>query len=241
MAGKRSGAAKAPKSGKPVKRGRGRGKSEDMTGAKADTVEMRTAGEFDLQQVVIDDGDFDLHFKAAKSAKEMAEKYQSLYRGQLKSAKKVSNELHDSVKLAMSLESKDPAEIKRDLEVHGYVLKRQGCPIQLSIHDTLMGDVKDGAEKRGRMDAVAGRAANCPYPENSDLKALYMKGHQAGIMDNMNMSDEDRAKILAANGEGPGDEDDQGIEDEVGDTEFGEDGAPVVPQSATSQADAGLH
>lgn len=192
------GRAKASNGSKPARGTRKRrGKSEDMTGAKDGAVEMRKAGSFDLQPMEIDDSDFELHFKAAKSAKETAEKYQSLYRGQLKQAKKVSQDLHDSVKLALSLDGKSDSDIKRDLEIKGYVLKRRAGSIQLTIHDTLLGDENQLAEKRGLDAALAGQTSANPYPTGSDLAALYAKGFKKGTIKNLPIDEEQKAKMLA--------------------------------------------
>lgn len=194
----RNGKASAKKGNgaRPKKRG-ARSKAENMTGAKEAKVEVRKAGELDLQQVEIDDADFDLHFRAAKSAKETAEKYQSLYRGQLKAAKKVSPALAEAVKWALGAEGKDAADIKREMEIKGYVLKRQGSPIQLTIHDTLMGSVEQAAETAGHRDAKAKKVSSSPYPANSDLDRLYAKGFRRGTVENMNLPDDEAAKLLA--------------------------------------------
>lgn len=193
----RKAAAKSKSKAAPRGRRARRGKGEDFTGSKADTVEMRKAGELDLQTIEIDDADFDMHFRAAKSAKETAEKYQSLYRGQLKAAKKVSPALAEAVKWALGTEGKDAADIKREMEIKGYVLKRQGSPIQLTIHDTLSGSVDQAAETAGHRDAKAGKVSSSPYPANSDLDKLYAQGFKRGMVENMNLPADEAAKILA--------------------------------------------
>lgn len=195
----------APKSrGKSGRSSRGRrGKGEAFTAKKENAVEMRKAGELDLQRVEIDDADFDLHFRAAKSAKETAEKYQSLYRSQLKAAKKVSPALAEAVKWALGAEGKDAGDIKREMEIRGYVLKRQGSPIQLTIHDTLAGDVNEAAETAGYRDAKAGKVSSSPYPAGSDLDALYSKGWKRGTVENMGLTGDDAAKVLQSDGPFP--------------------------------------
>lgn len=161
------------------RKGNGRGRKAKVQD-KADAVETRKAGELDLQQIVIDDGDFDLHFRSLKGASEKMKTAKNLYDSCAKSAKKVSPELLDAVKYAIKLEGLDAADVKRELEIKGYALKRSGSPIQLTIHDTLSGDVSDAAEKRGYLDGKAGRAANCPFPEGSDLARLYLGGWSKG-------------------------------------------------------------
>lgn len=159
--------------------GRKRGRPAKKTVDKADAVEVRT-GELELKQVEIDDGDFDLHFRGVKAAKEKMEQYQSAYRSALKSAKKVSDDLANSIKDALRFETMDSHDIKRQLEISGYVLKRQGSPIQLTIHDGLLGDALEVAFKRGEADGLAGKGNANPYPASSDLAGRYDTGHIEG-------------------------------------------------------------
>lgn len=207
-----------------------RSKAENMTGAKDAAVEVRKAGELDLQQIVIDDGDFDLHFRAMKSAKERMKTAKNLYDGCAKAAKKVSADLLDAVKQALKLEGMDPADVKRELEVRGYALKRVGCPVQLSVHDTLAGDVNDKAYKRGNYDGANGRTCNSPYPEGTELDEHYRTGYrnaQNAIIQGMAPKDEASARA------GSGDEDEAAIspdsaEDDLGD-EGEAEGEPTIP------------
>ncbi len=155
--------------------GKGRGrksKAENMTGAKEGAAEMRK-GELDLQPMQINDNDFEMHYRSAKSAKEKVETATSLYRNAIKGAKQVSDELADAVKRALKFDGMDREAIKRQLEIDGYVLKKQGCSVQLTIHDSILGDANTAAEKQGYADGRAGRALNNPFPENSDLARLY--------------------------------------------------------------------
>lgn len=196
--GKASPSKSRGKSNKPRSSRARRGRSESMTGAADAKVEVRKAGELDLQQVEIDDADFDMHFRAAKTAKETAEKYQSLYRSQLKAAKKVSPALAEAVKWALGSEGKDAADIKREMEIKGYVLKRQGSPIQLTVHDTLLGDTMESYYKRGHADGEAGKTADARAPEGSDLHSEYMRGWQHGTAKNLGLSPEQSDAALAA-------------------------------------------
>lgn len=158
---------------------------------KADTVEMRTAGELDLKQIAIDDADFDMHLRAMKGAKDRMATAKNLYDGCCKAAKKVSEELLTAVKKAIKFEAMDVDDIKRALEIDGYVLRKTGSPVQLTIHDTLMGDVNEAADVQGYRDAKAGRVAKSPYPESSDLHELYMAGWQRGTRENMGLPPEE--------------------------------------------------
>lgn len=191
-------------SGKRAGGGKRRSKGEDSTGAKEAAVEMRKGGELDLKPIVIDDSDFDLHFRATKNAKERVETSNSLYRSCLKNAKKVSPELHDAIKDALAFEGMEPADIKRKMEISGYVLRKTGSAVQLTIHDTLLGDVKQAAGTQGYRDAKAGRVAKSPYPESSDLHALYMAEWQRGTRENLGMETEGEIAEGAVKGNGIG-------------------------------------
>lgn len=193
-----TGKGKAPR----ARRAR-RGKGENMTGAQADKVEMRKAGELDLQQVVIEAKDFDLHYKAVKSARDKLDTANSLYRSTLKGAKTCGDDVHDAVKRALKMDGMNEAEIKRQMEIDGFILKHRASPIQLTIHDSLAGDVNQAAETAGYRDAKAGKVSSSPYPANSDLDKLYAKGRLRGTVENMNLPAEEAAKILARDDAGP--------------------------------------
>lgn len=174
--------------------GRPKGKRTKRTKVdKADTAEMRSGGELDLKQVTIDDADFDMHLRAVKGAVDRQKTAKNLYDGCCKAAKKVSEELLAAVKKAIKFEGMDVDDIKRALEIDGYVLRKTGSPVQLTIHDSLMGDVNQAADTAGYRDAKAGRVAKSPYPESSDLHELYMGGWQRGTRENLGMEISDEA------------------------------------------------
>ena len=100
----------------------------------------------------------------------------NLFDGCCKAAKKVSPELLDAVKRAIKFEGMDTEDIKRQLQIDGYVLRKTGAPIQITLHDTLLGDVDDAAEARGRKDAEGGKFASNPYPAGSSLHERYKIG-----------------------------------------------------------------
>lgn len=216
-----------------AKAGKGRGRksrAEDATGAKEATVEVRK-GELELKPVEINDGDFDLHLRAMKSAVERQKTAKNLYDGCCKAAKKVSEHLLNSVKLAIKYEGMDIEDIKADLTVKGYVLKKTGSPVQITLHDVLAGDVNKAAYERGKNDALNGRGCKPPYPEGSDLAEEYNTGWRNGIGSNLGLTEaETEAAVMA----GPEDED----EDEAPhpEPEAGDDGdapAPIrEPQAA---------
>ena len=183
---------------KSAKRGR-KSKAESMTGAAASRVETRSAGELDLQQAIVDDGDFDLHFRAAKNAKDRMKTAKNLYDGCCKAAKKVSVELLAAVKLALKMEDQDDEDIRAALRVMGYVLKKTNQPVQISLHDILAGDVNDAAYKRGKDDALNGKGCHCPYPDGSDLADNYNTGWRNGIGVNLGLT---QAQMAADAGNG---------------------------------------
>lgn len=175
--------------------GKKRGKSEAMTGAKENAVEMRKA-ELDLQPIEIDDGDFDMHLRAMKGAVDKQKTAKNLYDGCCKAAKKVSPELLDAIKRAIKFEGMDREDIKRQLEIDGYVLKKTGSSVQLTIHDTILGDVKDAAYGRGKADALNGRGSNSPYPAGSDLTSAYDSGWQDGTGQQLGLTPEQTAAAI---------------------------------------------
>jgi len=155
------------------------GKRHKKTKDKADGAEMRKAS-LDTQQIELKSDDFDFHFKNTKAAKVRMGTAKSAYDACLKAAKKVSDQLHASVKLALSIEGKDLYDVKTQLEVFGFVLKVTDHPLQLTIHDTLLGDVSDAAFARGGKAGAAGMPMANPYPDSSDLAARYADGWGAG-------------------------------------------------------------
>lgn len=178
-----------------------RSKAESSTEAQANSVEVRTAGELDLQQVEIEAKDFEFHYKAAKNARDCLDTANSLYRSTLKAAKTCSEDVHDAVKRALKFDGMNEAEIKRQMEIDGFILKHRSSPIQLTIHDSLSGSVEEAAETRGYRDAKAGKLSDSPYPAESDLDKLYSKGFKRGTVENMNLPAEEAAKLLAESDE----------------------------------------
>lgn len=159
-----------------------RGSGENFTGAEENKTEVRKA-ELDLKPVEIDDGDFDMHLKSVKAATEKLTTAQGLLRSCYKAAKKVSPQLLDALKYALKAERADAEDIKRELEVMGYVLKKTNAPIQITLHDTLLGDENELAAKRGYQNGKNGTGMNCPYPEGSDLASLYADAYMKGQAD----------------------------------------------------------
>lgn len=144
---------------------------------KTDDAEMRSP---ELEGLVLNDDDFDLHFASIKRAVEAMKRTKNGYDACCKAAKKVSPALLDAIKFAVKLEGMDPIDVKRELEIKGYALKRTGSSLQLTIHDTLLGDVADAAFARGEKAGTAGLPMANPYPDGSDLAMQYQNGWAAG-------------------------------------------------------------
>lgn len=216
--------------GKAKGRGSRRSNAEGSTGAKDNVVQMRKPSELELKHVIIDDADFDMHMRAFKGATERMKTAKNLYDGVCKAAKKVSDNLLNALKRAQKFEGMDAEDIKRQLEIDGYVLKRQGSPVQLTIHDSLLGDVNKAAYKKGNDDALNSRGANNPYPEGSDLHEQYAVGYRNGMGSNLGLTVEQTEAAMAKD-DGPEDEDEDDAGEE-GDGEFegAEGGEKPVPQ-----------
>jgi len=182
-------AAKGKKTG-----GRRRGRGEGDTGAKEGATEVRQPG---MDLVVIKDDDFDLHFRALKNAVERQKQAKNLYDGVCKGAKKVSEDLLAAIKKALKFEGMSPEDIKRQLEIDGYALKRIENPIQMTVFDTLEGDQEDLVYKRGFAAGRAGETLASKYPEGSTLHAIYARAWRHGTADNLGISKEDSDKAYA--------------------------------------------
>lgn len=179
--------------GKPKKATRGR---KRKTQDKGDEAEMRK-GELGLEPVVIDSSTFHFHMKAIKSATERKDTAVSLLRGCCAAAKKVNKHLADKIKKVITVQrTDDAADLKAELEVLGIALRETGSPVQLTVHDTLLGDVTDAAYKRGFDAGSNGRPLNCPYPENSDLAEAYATGWRNGTGGNLGLTNEEVADAI---------------------------------------------
>lgn len=188
-----------------------RSKAESSTGAKEAHAEMRTASDAQTEMDMPKPDDILFHMKNIKSWKEKATTINSGVRNARKSAAQVSKLLPAIIDELLALERlADQSEFKRRMEMLGAGLKAIGSPYQINIFDTLAGDVQSQAHKRGANDGAAGRSANCPYPDGSDMAAQYMAGwseEQAKIL-GVDLSHDDRPA-----GEGHNSEDADGDED----------------------------
>lgn len=183
------------------KRGGGsrRSKAESVTEEKENSVEVNKV--LDLHPIEIDEKDFNVHYKSIKSALEKKDTAVSLLRGARKQAKEASPDILAAVEETIKLERLDQDTIVTRLQRIGYALKKAESPIQLTLHNTLLGDAKDTSYNRGFKDGEAGRTANNDYPEGSDLAAEYTRGWNHGTAKNLGMSPE-AADVAIADGEG---------------------------------------
>lgn len=185
---------KKTRTAKPKPKRGGRGKAESVTGAAENAVEVRKpVGIGDNSKLkLIEPSDFDHHLKNIKGTLEKLETAKSLVRHAMESANKSSKGLGGVIKEIISLERKnDPTELAHYLQTFGIGLKVIGCPIQITIFDTLAGEVADQAYKRGYADGEGGRANDSPYPALSDLDQAYAKGWRHGTAKNLGVSPEE--------------------------------------------------
>lgn len=155
-----------------------RGKSEAMTGVKEGAVEVRKIGKGDNERLALPDpSDFDHHYKTIKGMKERAATASANLRHAKTAANKATPGLAATVEEIIAIEREnDPAKLQRRLEMLGLGLKQTNSTIQLTIFDSLAGDVKAQAYRKGKTDAERGDFAENPYPEGSDLAAEYSRG-----------------------------------------------------------------
>lgn len=169
-----------------------RGKGESNTGAKANAVEVRTAGIGDNSGLaLVEPSDWNHHFKSIKGLKEKAATAQSLVRHAKTAANKLRTGLSAVIEDVISIEREnDPVKLKSYLELMGVGLSCIGSTIQLNVFDSLAGDQMELVYKRGFADGEAGRTADNKYPETSDLHAEYNRGWRHGTGKNMNLTPE---------------------------------------------------
>lgn len=216
------------------KAGKGRGsrksRAEASTGAQEATVEVRT-GELGLgEPIVIDSKTFHFHLKAYKSALEKKDSSVGLLRSCRSAAKMVNEHLPAAIAECVKEErSSDPAKLKARLEVLGIALKETGSPVQLSVHDTLLGDVKEQAYQRGFNAGQNGQVLNNIYPPTSDLADSYATGWRNGMAKNAGLNEAEAAAAVAKGG-GPEDEEE---EDDNTDDGEGEEFAEVDEDGKT--------
>jgi hypothetical protein len=186
--------------------GKRKSKAESMTGAKENAVEVRKLGGDNAPELKLpSEEDFNYHLKNIRGAVEKKDTAVNLVRLANQSAEKACKGLGKTIARLIKLDrSDDPMAFQRELELLGYGLKVTGSPVQISIHDMLLGDVEDQAYGRGRKDGEAGKTLSNPYPDGTSLAAKYAEGHMHGQAKNLGLTTEqaDAAVAEGANGNG---------------------------------------
>lgn len=169
-----------------AKNGRGtggrkkRGSPAKKTVDKTDKVEVKAAGELDLEVVQINKSDFAMYFRGIEDCSKAMKRAKSAYDDACKKAKKSSDSMLAACKLKLKWDGKDQNELAELLKIQGFVLTDLGSPIQLTLHNALLGDAVDTAFQRGEKDGEAGKGNDNRYPVGSDLAERYDMGHIQG-------------------------------------------------------------
>lgn len=183
-----------------------RGKGEAFTEAKANEVEVRKLGGDNAPELKLpSEEDFNYHLKSIKGYREKKDTAVANLRNANKAAEKTCKGLSGIVGELLGLERADnPHDFQRKLELLGYGLKVTNSPIQLTVFDTLLGDVTAQAYARGKADGANGKSASNPYPEGSDLASEYTRGWQHGTVGNLGLTEEQSDAAMAENGNANG-------------------------------------
>jgi hypothetical protein len=186
--------------------GKRKSKAESMTGAKENAVEVRKLGGDNAPELKLPPvADFELHLKTARGIREKEQTIAKLKKHARDAANGCCKDLWNTISQLIKLEeSDDPHAFQRKLELLGYGLKLTNSPIQLSIHDMLLGDVEDQAYGRGRKDGEAGKTLSNPYPDGTSLAAKYAEGHMHGQAKNLGLTTEQADAAVAEGASGNG-------------------------------------
>lgn len=159
---------------------------------KDETVEVRTAGIGDNSELALPaPDDYAHHMKAIKGNMDKLETAKSMLSHAKKAADKSCPGLAASIGETLRIEREgDPVKLQKRFEFLGMGLKQIGSTIQLSVFDSLKGEVSQQAYDRGFADGEAGKTANSGYPEGSDLAGDYAKGWHHGTGKNMGLTPE---------------------------------------------------
>lgn len=179
-----------------------RGSSEDMTGAKAATVETRqVSAPLDVApaEKILH------HMKAIKGWKDKMTTLSGHLRNAYKAAKidKVPKSIIDDL---LGLERGDADAFRLEMESLAVGLKAVGAPFQLNVFDIMYSSDVEQAKAEAKQAAKAGRGPECRFAEGSEAHDAYMETYafeQAGMVPGAeNLSDEEKADALAASRKG---------------------------------------
>ena len=167
-----------------ARNGRGRGKKRGRPAKKivdkADVVEMKAVGELGFTPIEIVDDDYDMHMRSFVTAVENQKIAKNAYDRCCKAAKKVSDKFLELCKLGLKWKGKSAEEHAQLMQMHGYILKRSGSNVQLTLHNILLGDAVETAYKRGFDQGFGGMANDNRYPSGSDLAERHDLGWGEG-------------------------------------------------------------
>lgn len=171
--------------------------------AKGDEVESRTAGIGDNSQLALPaPDDYEHHMKTIKGTKDKLETAKSLLRHAKEAANKCCPGLAASIEETLKIERDgDPAKLQKRLEMLGIGLKQIGSSVQLTVFDTLAGEVEDQAYTRGFADGEGGKTMNNRYPDGSPLAKAYVRGWHHGTGKNLGQTPEQVDAALAESAE----------------------------------------
>lgn len=177
--------AKNGKAGKGTRGSRARrGKSEDFTGAAEAKVETRAAtpaSELDLPKP----DDLAYHKKTITGYREQVSSAQGRLRNAIKAAKKSGIDMWSLDQTIAAERENDPVAVRKRFEQLAMGFRESGLPIQITVHDTLAGDVTEAAYKRGFEAGKNGQTLNNVYPKGSDLAEQYATGWRNGMASNV--------------------------------------------------------
>jgi hypothetical protein len=152
------------------------GRSKKIAPDKSNVVEMRAGDQLDLEIVEINKDDFRMYLRGMQEAKKAMKRAKNTYDDACKKAKKSSQCMLSACKLFIDWDGKDQTELKNLLLIQGFVLSEQGSPLQLTLHDTLLGDAVSVARERGAVAGAAGKPNVNRYPQGSDLATAFDEG-----------------------------------------------------------------
>ena len=172
-----------------------RGTGEDMTGAKANAVEVRApVNTAELALPAPDD--YHHHRKAIMGALEKKRTAEGLYRNALKSAQKAGIDTTALLQANSIVRANDPKGTARSLMQLAFSLQQEGFPILITVHDTLVGDEMETVYRRFYRDGKYGKPLASDYPAGSDLAAQAARAWRHGASANLGVSAEDSDKAV---------------------------------------------
>lgn len=195
--------AKKAKKGTRGARSR-RGKSEDMTGAKEATVEVRTA-QSELKLPPLEKQLF--YYDSLKAEQAKMDTIKSRIQTLNKNAKSDGVDMK-SIKDTMAMERGDQIEWRQRLEQQARLMREKGISFQLSVFDTAYGSEVEQAAAEARAQASAGKAFECRFPEGSEAHTAaskeWMRINAERVPGGQDLSDDDIEDAISLPTQGGG-------------------------------------